>query len=371
MSDADKILAEMLEAVPNTYQKTVGFPTWDWLAAASIPIAQTEAELEEARRQLDPANLTGEALEAYIFPRTGQRRTAATCAVGNLTATGNGTIPAGALFESGGGVQFEATETVVIAGAGTVSIRCVTPGAAGDLPAESITMMPVQIAGIVSVTNEEPTAEGYEAETDAAYYQRFLLRVQTPPTSGNQYHYLEWAMEVSGVGGVQVYPLDQGANTVGVVLVDQFGEPASEELVEQVQTHIDPDSKGIGEGEAPIGAYCYVSAAVEQAVALSLADLPAGVPDPGAGGGGGTGDRGGRDPGGGVRVPERAGAGGVPAVPLPGEGVPGELCPHRLRHPGHGRGGGLRGADRQRRDGESDRPGQARRGAGGGVCLLC
>ena len=131
-------------------------------------------------------------------------------------------------------------------------------------------MMPVQIAGIVSVTNEEPTAEGYEAETDAAYYQRFLLRVQTPPTSGNQYHYLEWAMEVSGVGGVQVYPLDQGANTVGVVLVDQFGEPASEELVEQVQTHIDPDSKGIGEGEAPIGAYCYVSAAVEQAVALSL-----------------------------------------------------------------------------------------------------
>lgn len=53
MSDADKILAEMLEAVPDTYQKTVGFPTWDWLAAASIPIAQTEAELEEARRQLD------------------------------------------------------------------------------------------------------------------------------------------------------------------------------------------------------------------------------------------------------------------------------------------------------------------------------
>lgn len=38
MSDADKILAEMLEAVPDTYQKTVGFPTWDWLAAASIPL---------------------------------------------------------------------------------------------------------------------------------------------------------------------------------------------------------------------------------------------------------------------------------------------------------------------------------------------
>ena len=122
--------------------------------------------------------------------------------------------------------------------------------------------------------NQSPTAEGYEAETDEAYYQRFLLRLQTPPTSGNQYHYLEWAMEVSGVGGVQLYPLDQGANTVGVVLVDQFGKPASAELVEQVQEHIDPGSQGIGEGEAPIGAYCYVSAATAQTVDLSLTVTP-------------------------------------------------------------------------------------------------
>ena len=251
MSDPNAVLQEMLEAVPDTYQKTVGFPTWDWLAAASIPMARTDAELAEAKRQLDPANLTGEALDAYIFPRTGQQRTAATYAEGLLTATGNGTIPAGALFESGGGVQFVATETVVIAGSGTVPIRCVTPGAVGNLPAGSVTMMPVQIAGIVSVTNQSPTAEGYEAETDESYYQRFLLRLQTPPTSGNQYHYLEWAMEISGVGGVQLFPLDRGANTVGVVLVDQFGKPASAELVEQVQEHIDPDSQGIGEGRPP------------------------------------------------------------------------------------------------------------------------
>lgn len=131
-------------------------------------------------------------------------------------------------------------------------------------------MMPVQIAGIVSVTNEAPTAEGYDGETDQAYYQRFLVRVQTPPTSGNQYHYLEWAMEVPGVGGVQVYPLDRGANTVGLVLVDQTGKPASQALVEQAQDHIDPDSQGVGQGAAPIGAYCYVSAAQSQAVALAV-----------------------------------------------------------------------------------------------------
>ena len=270
MSETNAVLQEMLDAVPDSYQKTVGFPTWDWLAAVSIPMGQVAADLEEARRQLDPANLTGDALDAYIFPRTGQQRTPATYAEGVLTATGNGTVYAGALFESGGGVQFAAAEAVTISGSGTVPIRCVTPGAVGNLPAGSITLMPVQIAGIVSVTNPAPTAEGYEAETDEAYYQRFLLRLQTPPTSGNQYHYLEWAMEISGVGGVQLFPLDQGANTVGVVLVDQTGKPASGELVGEVQEHIDPDSQGIGEGEAPIGAYCYVSAAVSKPVSLSL-----------------------------------------------------------------------------------------------------
>ena len=41
---------------------------------------------------LDPVNLTGDDLDAYIYPRTGQVRNAATKAVGVLTVTGSGTI---------------------------------------------------------------------------------------------------------------------------------------------------------------------------------------------------------------------------------------------------------------------------------------
>ena len=114
------------------------------------------------------------------------------------------------------------------------------PGAVGNLPAGSITMMPVQIAGIVKVTNPAPTAEGYDAETDQAYYDRFILNLQTPPTSGNQYHYRSWALEVSGVGGVQVYPLGHGANTVDVVIIDTEGKPASEPLVQACLLYTSP-----------------------------------------------------------------------------------------------------------------------------------
>ena len=263
-------LDAMLSAMPESYQKTVGFPTYDLLAAASIPMEELAAQLQETAAKLDPAKLTGEELESYIKSRSGLTRNPPTYASGILQVTGNGTVNEGDLFESAGGIQFAATATVEISGSGEVPIRCTTPGAAGNLPAGSVTMMPVQIAGIVSVSNSDTLTGGYDAESDAAYYDRYILRLQTPPTSGNQYHYRIWALEVTGVGGVQIYPLGHGDNTVDVVIIDVDGQPADEELVQRVQTHIDPGSKGLGEGEAPIGAYCYVSGAEPKELDLSM-----------------------------------------------------------------------------------------------------
>ncbi len=37
-------LETMLEAMPDSYQKTVGFPTYDLLAAAAIPMEELEAQ---------------------------------------------------------------------------------------------------------------------------------------------------------------------------------------------------------------------------------------------------------------------------------------------------------------------------------------
>ena len=269
-------LEAMLSAMPESYQKTVGFPTYDLLAAASIPMEELEAQLVETAAKLDPANLTGAELDSYIKSRSGLTRNPPTYASGVLQVTGNGTVQAGDLFESAGGIQFAATATVEISDAGEVPVRCTQPGAVGNLPAGSVTMMPVQLAGIVSVSNSDTFAGGYDAETDQAYFDRYILRLQTPPTSGNQYHYRAWALEVTGVGGVQIYPLGHGDNTVDVVLIDVDGQPADEELVGRVQAHIDPGSQGLGTGEAPIGAYCYVSAAeaVELDLSLTVQTLP-------------------------------------------------------------------------------------------------
>ena len=248
---ASEILDKMLSAMPESYQKTIGFPTYDLLAAVSLRMEGTDTTIDEARQQLDPENLHDSALDRYIYPRSGLERKAATFAHGSLTVTGTGTVEQGTLFESGGGVQYYATETVAIEGEGTVPVTCTVDGTAGNLPAHSVTQMPVAVQGIASCDNPEPIGGGYAEESDSEYYARYLVVLRTPATSGNVYHYV------------------QGANTVDVVIADNAGQPASPALVKSVQDYIDPDSEGAGRGQAPIGAQCFVTAATGKAITVS------------------------------------------------------------------------------------------------------
>ena len=266
---ASEILSKMLSAMPESYQKTIGFPTYDLLAAVSLRMEGTDETIDEAKQQLDPENLHDSALDRYIYPRSGLERKAATFAHGSLTVTGTGTVEQGTLFESGSGVQYYATETVAIEGEGTVPVTCTVDGTAGNLPAHSVTQMPVTVQGITGCDNEAEMSGGYAEETDAEYYARFLLKMRTPATSGNVYHYEQWALECAGVGHVRVFPRVQGVNTVDVVIADSSGQPAGEELVAAVQAYIDPESEGAGRGQAPIGAQCFVSAAAEKKIAIA------------------------------------------------------------------------------------------------------
>lgn len=266
---ASEILDEMLAAMPESYQKTIGFPTYDLLAAVSLRMEGTDETIDEARQQLDPENLHDSALDRYVYPRSGLERKAATFAHGSLTVTGTGTVEQGTLFESGGGVQYYATETVAIEGEGTVPVTCTVDGTAGNLPAHSVTQMPVAVQGIASCDNPEPIGGGYAEESDSEYYARYLVILRTPATSGNVYHYVQWALEVAGVGHVKVFPRVQGVNTVDVVIADNAGQPASPALVKSVQDYIDPDSEGAGRGQAPIGAQCFVSAATAKKITLA------------------------------------------------------------------------------------------------------
>ena len=51
---ASDILDKLLGAMPDSYQKTIGFPTYDLLAAASLHLTESGDEIAALREQLDP-----------------------------------------------------------------------------------------------------------------------------------------------------------------------------------------------------------------------------------------------------------------------------------------------------------------------------
>ena len=161
----------------------------------------------------------GEYLE-YRCQEHGVIRRPATKAKGEVTVTGNGTVKAGALFSTQNNVRFIATSETKIVGSGTIEIEAQVAGESGNVTAGAINKIPLGIIGIQSVTNAEPTVDGYDEESDEDLRDRYLTVVRTPSTSGNPSHYVNWSLEVSGVGAASCIRTWNGRGTVKVVIVD-------------------------------------------------------------------------------------------------------------------------------------------------------
>ncbi|WP_096199521.1 baseplate J/gp47 family protein [Bacillus sp. FJAT-45350] len=263
MDEREKeIHEEILSDIDDSYSKLQGDFIYEATRPPAIQFNKLEKQNENVRNKLDVENLRGEELAKYIFNRTGQERREKTYSIGEVLVEADGTVYVNDLFETESGIQFVATEERTISESGTVKIQAVEPGPIGNVPANRITKIPVTLSGVVSVANPQPTYDGFSAESDADLLQRYYERIRTPATSGNRAHYLIWAKEIAGVGDARAFPLYYGGNTVRVVIIDAEKKPASNDLIEQVQEHIDPGSNGLGDGVAPLGAYCYVEAAV-------------------------------------------------------------------------------------------------------------
>lgn len=270
-----EILQDLLNNMPDEYLKYIGTFTYDLNKAVSLQLADYETKIEELWNYFDVTTLSGAALEERVSQLKGLDRKKATYAIGEITVTGNGLVTIGDLFETENAIQFLATETVKIVNTGKVKIKAVKAGKIGNVGASSIKLMPVTIQGIKTIINEKATYDGFDEESDKDLIERYLIAVRTPATSGNKYHYLQWAREVEGVGNAKVFPLWNGKNTVKVTIIDSNQQPASSELIKKVQDYIDPQGDdnstwGAGYGQAPIGAYCTVASAKAKEININL-----------------------------------------------------------------------------------------------------
>lgn len=191
-------------------------------------------------------------------------RKLAVTATGVIKVTGkkDSKLPSGALVATSLGITYKTIGDVVLDGSGIgyVSIIANEKGSKYNVNPGDINSLPVKYEGIFQITNEAKIDNGYDDETYEALYERYSLKVRTPSTSGNKYHYLNWALEVDGVGSAKVYPLWNGNGSVKVVIANSNKRAASKELIQEVFEHI--------EDERPIGATVTVVSVTEKPIGV-------------------------------------------------------------------------------------------------------
>lgn len=160
-----------------------------------------------------------------------------------LTFTGSAgtTIPAGTLCVTQDGLGFATDEALTLDedGRGTVTATADAVGTAYNVPAGAIVSMQQAVSGVTALTNEDAAAGGTDPETDAALFARLDAYKKTPPTSGNDRHYHQWALAVNGVGAASVIRCWDGPGTVKVIIADMALRPVEEELRAKVAAYIE------------------------------------------------------------------------------------------------------------------------------------
>ena len=134
------------------------------------------------------------------------------------------------------------TENIILDenGEGEGICKAQNSGSQYNVKAKEICYLPVKYADVISVENKESYNDAYDEESNEDLYNRYLLKVRTPATSGNKHHYEQWASEVTGVGYAKCIPaeeLGQGGK-VKVIIANSNKRGASEELIQKTYDYI-------------------------------------------------------------------------------------------------------------------------------------
>lgn len=203
-------------------------------------------EALQALRAQVPISFVDETSGAYIDKAAaayGITRKPGTPASVDVTFTGtaNAVVPAGTMCVTADGLGFLTDEELTLGedGSGTVSATSDDVGAVYNVPAQAIVTTQESVAGVSGVTNDAAAAGGTDPETDAALFARLDAYRKTPPTSGNDRHYHQWALEVNGIGAASVIRCWDGPGTVKVIVADMELRPVEEDKVAEVAAYIE------------------------------------------------------------------------------------------------------------------------------------
>lgn len=262
----ESIKAEILADMEGVYDIREGSYTNNLVSEAAYSLWRMYNSLASVIPMVFVDETSGEYIDkkAAEYGITRKTGTKATCVL-VITGTDNTAVPAGTAFLTAGGLIFYTIDAVTIAdGTAEAKAEAEEVGEAYNVSAGEITKRNTNISGVTAVTNYAATG-GTDPESDAALVTRLYEYMQRPATSGNAYHYIQWAKETNGVGYAKVIPAWDGGGTVKVIICSESLEPLDGTVVTACAEHI--------EEERPIGAEVTVvsASALEVSVTAAIA----------------------------------------------------------------------------------------------------
>lgn len=225
----ENILQGMLNRVPDDIDKREGSVIYDALAPAAYFLADQYFQLGNFVDLVLPDTALGEYLDRTVSAY-GIARKPATAAVRKMITSGAVEI----------GTRWGINSLVYMVNKALTeteyAVICETNGTIGNQYSGEMQALSA-VSGITATLGDIITA-GTDEENDDAMRARFYEKVRLPATSGNAYHYQQWALEVPGVGAAKVIPLGDGPGTVTILVVDS-NKAVSPTLPEKVAEYIE------------------------------------------------------------------------------------------------------------------------------------
>lgn len=269
MSDIDnqtfgKIMTRLLSRIEDKYDKRPSSMIYNALAPAAMELAELYEQLAEIYVNTFADSAAGDYLERRVGEQ-GIARESATAAIRKGVFAASNGDPA-KLYTGYRFKTIDGDDSLIFAvgqelAAGEYELICETAGDCGNGYIGEL--LPVtNISGLGSAVMTDIIVPGEDIETDESLYGRYLARLNEKNFGGNVADYKLWMQSLDGVGAVKVYPVWAGGGTVKLVFLDSSHQIPSSDLVDRVQTAVDPEANhGQGIGLAPIGHTVTVKAA--------------------------------------------------------------------------------------------------------------
>lgn len=260
----DYILNKMLNNAPSGIDKREGSIIYDALAPAAAELAQAYINLDIILTETYGLTASRE----YLIKRAAERGVTPEEAT---YAVAEGQFNIAVLIGSRFNIDkynYAVTE-LISDNDHTYKMTCETSGSEPN--SYTGTMIPIEyISGLTAAELTEILIPGEDEEDTEVFRQRYKNSFNNQAFGGNIADYKQKIKALDGVGGVKVYRAKYGAGTVGIVFTNSESAVPSAELVDTIQTAVDPVvNSGEGLGIAPIDHRVTVSAVSEKSLAIS------------------------------------------------------------------------------------------------------